>query len=188
MIKTIADAFARHSAIVAKSARDILPETERSAQILLSAIKQGNKLLVCGNGGSAADSQHLTGEFLCRYKADRRPLPAIALTADTSALTAIGNDYDFDQVFARQIKALGTAGDVLVVLTTSGQSPNILCAIKQAKAQGLRAIALTGARGSGLKEITDSAIAVPSDETARIQEVHELIYHAWCEFLDANLE
>ena len=124
---------------------------------------------------------------MSRYKKDRRPLPAIALTVDTSALTAIGNDYGFEKVFARQIEVLGKPGDVLVAITTSGKSKNILAAIAQAKSQELKVIALTGEAGKELKEMVDVAIVVPSAETARIQEVHELVYHAWCEYIDSEL-
>jgi D-sedoheptulose 7-phosphate isomerase len=181
----IADAFKRHSDIMQKTTEALMADIERGASILEKAVKNGNCLFVCGNGGSAADSQHFAAEFVCKYKNDRRPLPAIALTVNTSALTAIGNDYGFDHVFSRQIEALSKKGDVLVTITTSGASKNILSAIAKAKELGLTVIVLTGARGKTMK--ADLVLAVPSEETARIQEMHELIYHAWCEYVDSTV-
>jgi len=183
----IKDAFSRHIALAEAGLRDILPDVEKAAEMLLEAAKGGGKILTCGNGGSAADAQHLAGEWVCRYNRDRRPLAAVALTVDTSALTAIGNDYGFEHVFSRQVEALGGARDVLVVFTTSGKSKNVLEAVRAAKEKGLKVLALTGKGGADLKGIADVAVVVPSEEIARIQEVHELIYHAWCEFVDANL-
>ncbi len=181
------DIFARHQAVVAQSATEILPDVERGAAIILKALKAGKKVLICGNGGSAADSQHLATELVGRYAKNRKALPAIALTTDASALTAIGNDWDFSYVFARQIEALGHSGDVLIAITTSGTSKNVLAAIKAARAKKMRIIVLTGTRGAKLKANVDVCIAVPSIETARTQEVHELIYHAWCEYIDENV-
>jgi D-sedoheptulose 7-phosphate isomerase len=183
----LGEALARHRKVLEESIPRILPDVQRGADILRDLVKRNGRLFLCGNGGSAADSQHFAAEWLCKYRGDRAPLPAIALTTDTSTMTAIGNDYGFEDIFSRQIEALGKEGDVLVALTTSGQSKNILRAIAQAKKQGLKVIALTGARGAHLKTLTDLAIIIPSDETARIQEMHELIYHAWCEYVDASL-
>lgn len=183
----IKNAFARHAEVVGKSLESILPEVCRAADLLVEVIKTNHRLLVCGNGGSATDSQHFAGEWLCRYKKDRRPLPAIALTTDTSSLTAIGNDYNFESIFSRQIQALGNPGDILVAFTTSGKSKNILAAIAQAKSQGLKVIILTGEGGKGLEKTVDIAIVVHSLETARIQEIYELIHHAWCEYIDSVL-
>lgn len=180
----IAQAFARHKDTVEKSAA-LFPDIQSAADILLAAFRNKGKLLMCGNGGSAADSQHFAAEWMCHYKDDRPPYPAIALSTDTSALTAIGNDYGFESIFSRQVRALGNQGDVLVAFTTSGQSKNILAAIHEAKSKGMKVIALTGERGAALKEVADVAIVVPSGETARIQEVHEIVCHAWCELLDA---
>lgn len=162
----------------------ILPDVERGALLLLRALKGKKKILVCGNGGSAADSQHFAAELVGRYKGERRALPAIALTTDTSVITSIGNDYGFEKVFSRQVEALGTKGDVLIVLTTSGRSKNILAAISAARKRKMHILALTGKRGAALRKNTDACIVVPSEETARIQEIHELCFHAWCEFLD----
>lgn len=180
-------AFARHSEVIKKAFDHLLVDIARSAEILLDIAKNNRLLLTCGNGGSAADAQHLSGEWLCRYKNDRRPLRAVSLSTDTSTLTAISNDYSFSDVFSRQIEALGSRGDVLVAISTSGTSSNILKAIEQAKRQDLKVIALTSERGTGLKNMADVAILVPSNETARIQEVHELIIHIWCEFIDSKL-
>jgi len=181
------NAFKRHQEIVEKSLTAILPDIKKAGEILLAAAKNSQLLLTCGNGGSAADSQHLTGEWVCRYKNDRRPLRAIALSTDTSTLTAIGNDYGYEEVFSRQVEALGREDDVLVAFTTSGISPNVVKAINQARKQNLKVIALTGERGIRLKNIADVAIVVPSSETAHIQEIHELIFHIWCEFVDSQL-
>lgn len=181
----LADAFRRHEEAVSKSLALLIPDIQRAAELLLQSIQEKHCLFVCGNGGSAADAQHFAAEFVCRYKEDRAAFPAIALTTDTSALTAIGNDYGFEHIFSRQIEALGREGDVLVACTTSGASKNIQAAIAQAKEQKLKVIVLTGENGKNLNRIADLVIAVPSAETARIQEVHELILHAWCEFVDA---
>jgi D-sedoheptulose 7-phosphate isomerase len=182
---TIKSAFKRHSDVLAKSLTSILPEAQRAAEILAETAKNGRRLLVCGNGGSAADSQHLAAEWVCKYKKDRKALDAIALTVNTSVLTAIGNDYGFEYVFKRQIEAFGRKGDVLVAITTSGTSKNILAAIAQAKSQGIKVILLTGEGGKETAKTVDLGIVVPSSETARIQEMHELIYHAWCEYVDS---
>ena len=187
MRNTATNAFKRHQELVERSLEVVAPDVEKASKILLAAIKTNNCVFTCGNGGSAADSQHLSGEFLCRYKDDRRPLKAMALTVDTSAMTAIGNDYHFDLVFARKIQALGNPHDVLVAFTTSGSSKNILAAVSQAKAQGLHTIVFTGEGGAHLRGVADAVIAVPSRETARIQEVHQIIYHALCEHIDAAL-
>lgn len=183
----IADAFRRHAKVHEESMAKILLEAHLATEIFLEVIKNNGKVLICGNGGSAADAQHLAAEWVCKYKDDRRPLAAMALTVDTSALTAIGNDHSFDHVFSRQVEALGNSGDVLVAFTTSGKSRNILNAIQAAKRKGLKTIVLTGGKGEDLKNVADAAIVVPSDETARIQEIHELVYHAWCECIDFHL-
>jgi D-sedoheptulose 7-phosphate isomerase len=180
----IRNAFERHAAVAAASAEKLMPEIERAFGILRSAVAEGRMVFACGNGGSAADAQHFATEFVSRYAADRPGLPAHALTTDTSALTAIGNDYGFERLFSRQIEAMGRPGDVLVAFTTSGASENVLRALDAAAAKGLRTIVLTGEKGAHLSSRADVALAVPSTETARIQEVHEVIFHAWCEQLD----
>ncbi|MBI4093542.1 SIS domain-containing protein [Candidatus Kaiserbacteria bacterium] len=176
--------FRRHSEIVEQSMRHILLDVEQGGALLLHALKAKRKVLVCGNGGSAADSQHFAAELVGRFVKNRKALPAVALTVDSSALTAIANDWEFDHVFARQVEALGNAGDVLVVFTTSGRSKNILAAIRAARKQRMRIIVLTGEKGKELRKNVDACIVVPSRETARIQEIHELTFHAWCESLE----
>ncbi len=157
----------------------------RQAEDMAERLRRGCRILVCGNGGSAADAQHLAAELSGRYLKERRALAGLALTTDTSALTAIGNDYGFDQVFSRQVEALGRPGDLLIGISTSGNSPNVLLAVEAAKGLGLRTLGLLGRDGGKLKDRVDDALVVPSTVTARIQEVHQMIYHFWCEALDA---
>lgn len=154
--------------------------------IIRDAARAGHKILLCGNGGSAADAQHIAAELVGRFVVERRPLPAIALTTDTSALTAIGNDYGYEAVFSRQVEALGSAGDVLVAITTSGRSPNVVAAIAAARARGMKIVALTGRKGAELVASCDGGVAVPSSDTARIQECHITIGHLLCEIVDAD--
>lgn len=155
-----------------------------AAGLMRDALLAGRKVLLCGNGGSAADAQHISAELVGRFVAERRALPSIALSTDTSALTSIGNDYGFAHVFARQVEALGTAGDVLVAITTSGGSPNIAAAVAAARAQGMQVIGLTGERGHAFLATCDAGVAVPSRNTARIQELHGTIGHILCEIVD----
>jgi D-sedoheptulose 7-phosphate isomerase len=143
----------------------------------VSALSHGHKILLFGNGGSAADAQHIAAEFLGRFQMERSPLPALALTTNTSALTAIGNDYGFEDVFARQVEALGTEGDVAVGISTSGRSSNVLKALAAAKAKGLVTVALTGRDGSLLQEVSRYCLCIPADTTPRIQEGHILVGH-----------
>jgi D-sedoheptulose 7-phosphate isomerase len=159
----------------------------RAGETIVAALRQGNKLLLFGNGGSAADAQHLAAEFVGRYVSERSPLAAVALTTDTSALTAIGNDYGFEQVFARQIRALGRRGDVAIAISTSGRSRNVILGVEAAREAGLATIALTGGDGGELAPIVDVAIVVPSSTTARIQECHITIGHVLCEYVDGEL-
>lgn len=151
-------------------------------------LRRGCRILVCGNGGSAADAQHLAAELSGRYVKERRALAGIALTVDTSALTAIGNDYGFDQVFSRQVEALGRPGDLLIGISTSGNSPNVIKAVEAAKGLGMRTLCLLGRDGGRLRELADDALVVPSKVTARIQETHLMIYHFWCEALDSHFD
>lgn len=166
-----------------------LPATIAAAgELLAVCLHQGNKILCCGNGGSAADAQHFSAELLGRYVKDRPGLPAIALNTDTSTVTAIANDYGYQQVFARQIQALGQPGDVLLAITTSGNSENINLAITEAKKQGMGVIALTGKGGGKLTaylQPQDIHICVPDNVTSRIQEAHIMILHCLCEVIDA---
>jgi D-sedoheptulose 7-phosphate isomerase len=158
----------------------------RQAEDMAERLRRGCRILVCGNGGSAADAQHLAAELSGRYLKERRALAGIALTTDTSALTAIGNDYGFDQVFSRQVEALGRPGDLLIGISTSGNSPNVIRAVESAKELGMRTLGLLGRDGGRLKVLVDDALVVPSPVTARIQEVHQMVYHFWCEALDAH--
>ncbi len=157
-----------------------------AAALMRDAVLAGHKVLLCGNGGSAADAQHIAAELVGRFVLERRPLPAIALTTDTSALTAIGNDYGYEHVFSRQVDALGAAGDVLVAITTSGTSKNVVAAIASARARGMKVIGLTGGSPKGVAFVAscDAGVAVPSTVTARIQELHITIGHVLCEVLD----
>ena len=159
----------------------------RAASLCANALQAGEKLMFCGNGGSAADSQHLAAELTGRFIKDRRPLAAIALSTDTSALTCIGNDYSFDEVFARQVRGLGRAGDVLIGISTSGNSRNVIRAVEEARASGLKVIGLLGRDGGALRDLCDVAIVVPSAVTARIQESHILIGHTLCGLIEQQL-
>ncbi len=160
------------------------------SQQMVEALVNDKKILCCGNGGSAADAQHFSSEMLNRYERERPALPAIALTTDTSTITSIANDYHFDEIFAKQIRALGQAGDILLVYSTSGHSANIISAIQTAHDKELTVIALTGKDGGKLSSVlneTDIEIRVPSNSTARIQEVHLLITHCFCDLIDQQL-
>jgi D-sedoheptulose 7-phosphate isomerase len=167
---------------------DLSPSVESAAALIARALAGDHKLLLCGNGGSAADSQHLAAEFTGRFVKDRRPLAALALTTDTSALTCIANDYSFDEVFSRQVTALGRAGDCLLAISTSGNSPNVLRAAEAARAGGLRTIGLLGRDGGKLLALCDVPIVVPSSTTARIQEAHIFIGHALCAMVEEALQ
>jgi D-sedoheptulose 7-phosphate isomerase len=164
-----------------------LPALTAAADALIAAYRAGHKALFFGNGGSAADAQHLAAEFLGRYLREREPLPAVALHTNTSALTAIGNDYGYDYVFSRQLKALAVRGDVAIGISTSGNSTNIIEAIACARSLGLVTIALTGSSGGRLRKLVDILIAVPSEETPRIQECHILAGHALCDAVEQAL-
>lgn len=157
------------------------------AETISRCLKNGNKLLLFGNGGSAADSQHIAAEFVSRYKMERRALPAIALTVDTSILTAMGNDYHYGQVFSRQVEALGRKGDVAIGISTSGNSPNVLKALEEAKRLGLKTVGFTGESGGKMKDMTDFCLQVPSNITARIQEAHITVFHFICGWVEKEL-
>ena len=159
----------------------------RAADTLGHALLSGNKLLTCGNGGSAADAAHLATEFVCRFNADRRPYPAIALTDAGSTLSAVGNDYAFEVVFARQVRAFGKEGDVLIAFTTSGNSRNILLALEAARELKMHTICFLGKSGGFTKGAADIELLVPSQVTARIQECHLLLYHCLCETVETIL-
>lgn len=163
---------------------EIIRET---AEFIYTTLESGNKILICGNGGSASDAQHIAAEFVGRYEKERKGLPAIALTTDTSALTAIANDYGFERIFARQVEALAIKGDLLIAISTSGNSPNVNSAVMAAREIGCKTIGLTGAKGKKLASLCDKSILVPAERTARIQEAHIAIGHIWCEIIDSKL-
>lgn len=165
---------------------EILEQIDRIAIVVKKALANGNKVMFCGNGGSAADSQHLAAEFVGRFQKERQGLPAIALTVDTSILTAVGNDYGYDKVFVRQVEALARPGDVLVGISTSGNSGNVVEAVELSKAKGVYCVGMTAAGGGKLKTLCDECIAVPVKVTARAQEMHILIGHILCELVDGE--
>jgi len=160
---------------------------EQAAALVGDALLAGNKLMLCGNGGSASDSAHIATEFTCRFKEDRRPYPAMAFTIDGGLMTAIGNDYEFTQVFARQVAAFAKPGDVLIVITTSGKSRNILSALEEARRHGVKTIAFLGKGGGFTKGIADVELIVPGVETARIQEAQKFLLHLLCEIIEERL-
>ena len=159
----------------------------RAAEIVVEALRAGHKLLLCGNGGSAADAQHWAGELVSRFHYDRPGLPAIALTTDTSILTAIGNDYGYDRSFARQVEALGQQGDVLFAISTSGTSKNVVAAIEAARARGMPVVGFTGEGGGTMAGLCDLCLRIPSASTPRIQEGHEVLGHAICAMIEATM-
>jgi len=178
--------LAKTRAVIEALAADpgLPPLINRIAETCVAALARGNKVLLCGNGGSAADAQHLAGELVSRFMFDRPGLPAFALTTDSSVMTAIANDYGYEHVFARQVEALGAPGDVLVAITTSGTSKNVVAAVEVARRIGMKVIGLTGAKGAAFVASCDAGVAVPSMVTARIQECHITIGHLLCEALD----
>lgn len=176
-----------HLAAIQALLNSKLGEIESAGRLICDALGSGKKILLCGNGGSAADAQHIAAELVGRYEQERRPFPAIALTTDTSALTALGNDYGYEEVFARQVRALATGGDVLIAISTSGRSPNVVKAAEQARQIGCKTIGLAGCSGEPLASSCDFAIVVPSDRTSRVQEAHITIGHLWCEMIDKTL-
>lgn len=185
--------------IVLKSLKDSIKTKEKfltkknaalvvqAAEAIVEAFKAGGKLLVAGNGGSAADAQHLAAEFVNRFEIERPPLPALALTTDSSNITSIGNDYSFDQIFSKQVRALGKGNDVFLAISTSGNSPNITKAVEVAKSMGIKVIALTGKGGGELAKKADILLNVDAKVTARIQEVHITVCHILCELVDHML-
>jgi D-sedoheptulose 7-phosphate isomerase len=180
--------FAEH-AQVAEATRDVcLPPFERAVQLITDALTAGNKVLFFGNGGSAADAQHLAAELAVRFVMNRRALAALALTTDSSILTACGNDLGFEFLFSRQIEALGRARDVAVAFSTSGNSPNVLEGIRQARRSGLSTVSFTGRTGGKLAAEADVLIAIPSDNTARIQEMHIVLGHLLCQEIESRLD
>ena len=172
---------------VVQDMRKIMPEVASAGLRVRTALEKGRKILICGNGGSAADSQHMAAEFVGRFVKERQSLPALALTVDTSLLTAVGNDYGFDYVFSRQVEGLGQEGDVLIAISTSGNSANVVRAVKTAKEKGVFVIGMTGENGGVLAKESDLCLAVPSQVTERIQEMHIMIIHMICEIAEADI-
>lgn len=187
MNKIIKERFEEHIAVAQLVMQsEILEQVNRISKVIKEAIADGNKVLLCGNGGSAADSQHLAAEFVGRFQKERQGLPAIALTVDTSILTAVGNDYGFDKVFVRQVEALANKGDVLIGISTSGNSGNVVQAVELAKQKGVYCVGMTAEGGGKLLQLCDECIAVPAKVTARAQEMHILIGHIICELVDGE--
>ncbi len=173
---------------VANRTSSLASVIRETGELLIQTIRSGSKVFICGNGGSAADAQHFAAELTGRFERERRALPAVALTTDTSALTAIGNDYGFDFIFSRQLEALARPGDLLVAISTSGNSRNVLKAVSYAKENQISTIGLLGRDGGQLAPEVNLSLVVPTDRTARIQEMHILIVHIWCEMLDASIK
>jgi len=186
-VQLLTSSIAEHQATVQSVIGTQLTEIANSGEIICDALSSGKKVLLCGNGGSAADAQHIAAELVGRYESNRRSFPALALTTDTSALTAISNDYGFDAVFERQVEGLAQPGDVLIAISTSGKSANVLRAVAKAKDLGCTTIGLTGGEAEPLASLCDYSLVVPVKRTSRIQEVHILIGHLWCELLDLKL-
>lgn len=176
--------FQDHIKVAQETLKELESEMLKVSQVLIETLKKGNKLLICGNGGSAADAQHFSAELTGRYKVERKGLPSIALSTDTSALTAIGNDYGFEFVFSRQVEALANEGDVVFGISTSGNSVNVLNAFREGKKGGCKCIGLSGKGGGMMNEICDLHLVIPSSDTPRIQEMHILIIHLLCQAID----
>jgi D-sedoheptulose 7-phosphate isomerase len=186
MKKAIIEEFQSHLETIQSVIGTMEDDLEKASQMAVDTIKRGNKVLLCGNGGSAADAQHIAAEFTGRYKTERRGLPAIALTTDTSALTAIGNDYGYDRVFDRQVEALANEGDLVIGISTSGNSKNVISALSLAKEMGCNTLGLSGRDGGAMNEVCDINLVVPSNNTPRIQEMHILFGHTICQCIDNN--
>ncbi len=190
-IARVQQSFQESATLKLDAGPKLSPAIAAAADVLTQSLLSGGKILACGNGGSAADAQHFSSELLNRYEMERPGLPAIALTTDSSTLTSIANDYRYDDVFAKQVRALGREEDVLIAISTSGHSPSIVSAVTAAHERDMTVIALTGRDGgevaSHLNESTDVEIRIPSDTTARIQEVHLLVLHCLCDLIDENI-
>ncbi|MGB9499113.1 MAG: D-sedoheptulose 7-phosphate isomerase [Dissulfuribacterales bacterium] len=180
------DIVQEHNQVLEAALEPFEQNFKPARDLCLEALQKKKKLLVCGNGGSAADAQHFAAELVGRYEKERKGWPALALSTDTSVITAIANDYGFEQIFARQVQALGHQGDVLIAISTSGNSPNVLHAASTAKQLGMKVIAITGEGGGQLRALADVLFAVPSNHTARIQEIHEICLHALAETIETE--
>ncbi|MBV5338910.1 MAG: D-sedoheptulose 7-phosphate isomerase [Deltaproteobacteria bacterium] len=187
MIPEITSQLAAHREVITRIELELSPLIAEMVALLVETFRRGNKLLVMGNGGSAADAQHFVAEIVGRFKMERRGLPAIALSTDTSILTAIGNDYGFDRVFQRQVEALAAPGDMIVGISTSGNSPNVLLALELAREKGCCTVGLLGKDGGSIKALCDLALIVPTSDTPRVQEGHITIIHIVCDLLEKTL-
>jgi D-sedoheptulose 7-phosphate isomerase len=187
MIDDIRKQLQDHRALIEVLEREMMPAIAEMSSLISATLTNGNKLLVMGNGGSAADSQHFVAEIVGRFKMERKALPAVALTTDTSILTAIGNDYGFESIFSRQVEALAAPGDVVIGLSTSGNSPNVLKALTAARERGCRTVGLLGKDGGSIKAACDLALVVPSTDTPRIQEGHITVIHIVCDLVEKAL-
>ena len=185
-MEIIEQRFEEHLRLVQKvrNSKKLIKDIALAAAMMKVALASGHKIMFCGNGGSAADSQHWAAEIVGRFQKERKGMPAIALTVDTSILTAIANDYGYDRIFARQVEALGSTGDVLVAVSTSGNSANVLAAVAEAKSKGIKTIGMTAAGGGKMAEVCDVCLVIPDKVTARAQEVHGLIGHILCEIVE----
>ena len=179
--------FNENTKVIENTFNSISKKIELASEVIAKAINSGGTIFWCGNGGSAADSQHIAAEFVGRFKKNRKPLRSIALTTDSSVLTCISNDFSYDEIFSRQLEALGRKNDVLVTITTSGNSKNIIKALSQASKMGIKTIGLLGKKGGKCKKLVNLPLIVPSSSTARIQEAHILIEHVLCEIVENKL-
>lgn len=186
---SVARFFSRSQQVLEAAGADraLVTTAAEIAALITRTLRHGGKLLIAGNGGSAADAQHIAAEFVGRFKMQRNPLPAIALTTDTSVLTAVGNDYGFEQVFARQIVGLGRPGDCFLALSTSGRSPNVLTALTTARAHGIATIGLTGEKGEAMRPTCDLLLSAPSAESDLVQQIHMVVAHAVCGIVEREL-
>ncbi len=182
--KLAADELSIAAENLAKTARELAGPVVRAANMIIESLRAGGKVILCGNGGSAADAQHIAAEFVGRFETERRPLPALALSTNTSNLTAIGNDYGFEEVFARQVRALGDPGDILIAISTSGNSPNVLRAVETARELKINVVAFAGRDGGKLAPLADVALVIPALRTCRIQEGHITCGHVICRLVD----
>ncbi len=176
----------QHRQVVAGIGASTVANIAAGAGSIIEALQQGHRVYICGNGGSAADAQHIAGELLGRFRRTRRPLPAVALTTDTSTITSVANDFGYEHVFERQVEALVEKGDILWAISTSGSSASVVAAAETAKNKGAKVLAFTGRKDSALERLSDVCVCAGSDSTARSQEIHQLAYHIICELIDRN--
>ncbi len=186
-LEKIKKLFDQSSDIILKS-KVLSEKIDDAINLIIASLQNGNKILIFGNGGSAADAQHMAGEFVSRYLIERLSLPALALTTDTSILTSIGNDYDFDKIFSRQCESLVNTGDIIIAISTSGKSKNVILGVEEGKKRGAKIISLTGNDGAILKEKSDICLNIPSNETPRIQEGHRIVIHIICQFVENHFK